>query len=75
VEYGILSLLPPIVTLLLAIYTGQVIISLFIGIVFSNLVINGWHFMGALNLSLEGIVNVFAEGWATKTIIFAFLIG
>ncbi len=74
-EYGILSLLPPIVTLLLAIYTGQVIISLFLGIVFSNLIINGWNILGALNMSLEGVIQVFSEGWATKTIIFTFLIG
>ena len=74
-EYGILSLLPPIVTLLLAIYTGQVIISLFLGIVFSNLIISGWAPLTALNMSLEGVIQVFSEGWATKTIIFAFLIG
>ena len=74
-EYGFLSLLPPIITLLLAIYTGQVIISLFLGIVFSNLIISGWAPLTALNMSLEGVINVFSEGWATKTIIFAFLIG
>ena len=74
-EYGILSLLPPIVTLLLAIYTGQVIISLFLGIVFSNLIISGWAPLTALNMSLEGVIQVFSERWATKTIIFAFLIG
>lgn len=74
-EYGILSIIPPIITIILAITTGQVVISLFLGIFFCNLILTDWNLITSLNHSLNGIVNVFSESWATKTLIFVFLIG
>lgn len=74
-EYGILSIIPPIITIILAITTGQVVVSLFLGIVFCNLIITDWNLISSLNQSLNGIIDVFGESWATKTLIFVFLIG
>ena len=74
-EYGIWSVLPPIIAILLAVRTKQVFISLFAGIFTAELIISGFQPLAALNTSLNGVVGVFAEGWITKTIIFSFLVG
>lgn len=74
-EYGILSILPPVIAILLAIVTKQVFISLFAGVFIGELIINKWAFFLSLTASLNDFVGVFAEGWITKTIMFSFLVG
>jgi Na+/H+ antiporter NhaC len=74
-DYGILSLLPSLLAILLAVITRQVFISLFAGIYIGKLVIHNWSFLPALNSSLDLIISIFANGWMTKTIIFSFLVG
>lgn len=74
-EYGILSIVPPLIAIILAVRSKQVFISLFAGIFAAELIMTGWSPTGALNNSLNGIISVFAEGWMTKTIIFSFLVG
>ena len=74
-EYGILTLLPPIIAIGLAIITKQVFISLFLGIVTGELILNSWNVFAAINGSLNEIVGIFSEAWITKTIIFSFLVG
>lgn len=74
-EYGILTIIPPLIAILLAIRSKQVFISLFAGIFVAELIMAKWSIIGALNSSLNGIVNIFTEGWITKTIIFSFLVG
>ncbi|MBM7624880.1 Na+/H+ antiporter NhaC family protein [Sporohalobacter salinus] len=74
-DYGLWSLLPPLIAIGLAVTTKQVFISLFLGIFAGELIINGWDFFIALNGSLNEMVGIFAEGWITKVIMFSFLVG
>ena len=74
-EYGILSILPSLIAIILAVITRQVFISLFAGIYIGKLVVLDWAFAKALNSSLDLVINVFSNGWMTKTIIFSFLVG
>lgn len=74
-EYGILTILPPIIAIFLAIRSKQVFISLFAGIYVAELILTGGHPVMAMRDSLTGIVKIFEEGWITKTIIFSFLVG
>ncbi|PAB60555.1 Na+/H+ antiporter NhaC family protein [Anaeromicrobium sediminis] len=74
-EYGFLTILPPIIAIALAIRSKQVFISLFAGIYVAELILADWNFITALNESLSGIVVIFQEGWITKTILFSFLVG
>ncbi|MCY6369157.1 Na+/H+ antiporter NhaC family protein [Clostridium ganghwense] len=74
-EYGLMSLLPPILAIILAVVTRQVFLSLFVGIFVGELTMKGWAFFPSLNSSLERIIAVFAEGWVTKTVIFSLLVG
>ncbi|MGM0445529.1 MAG: hypothetical protein ACQEQH_03910 [Bacillota bacterium] len=74
-DYGILSLLPPVIAIGLAILTKQVSISLFLGIVTGELILNSWDVFASINGSLNEMVGIFNEAWITKTIICSFLVG
>ncbi|PUU89195.1 MAG: Na+/H+ antiporter NhaC-like protein, partial [Halanaerobium sp.] len=74
-EYGILSILPPLIAILLALTTKQVFISLILGIFSGTMILTDWSFFAAVNMTLEEIVAIFSEAWITKTIIFSFLVG
>ncbi|MCY6960673.1 Na+/H+ antiporter NhaC family protein [Clostridium brassicae] len=74
-DYGIYSLLPPIIAIILAIVTKQVLISLFAGVFIGKLVLSGWAFFPALNDSMQSVIDVFQSQSNTKTIVFSFLVG
>ncbi len=74
-EYGILSILPPIFTIILAIYTKNVFIALFLGVFLGNFVIHGWDFFIALNSTLNGFISIFESHSNTIVIASILLIG
>ncbi len=74
-EYGAFSLLPPIIAIVLAIFAKDVIISLMLGIFSGFLILKHFHFGEAFVGMFDSIVHLFAEGWITKTVIFALLVG
>lgn len=72
---GILTLLPPVVAILLAILTRQVFISLFVGIFLGYVILSGGNpWLGFLD-TLQGLVDVFADAGNTRTIMFCALVG
>lgn len=74
-SFGILTLLPPLVAIILAILTRQVFIALVAGIFLGYTMLAGWNpFLGFMD-TLEGIVSVFADAGNTRTIIFCALVG
>lgn len=74
-EYGFLSILPPIIAIVLALRTKQVYIALLFGIWFSWVIINDWNFIDGTFAAIEGIINVFKSAGNTRTIIFSALVG
>jgi len=72
---GILSVLIPLFIIVAAIITQDVVVSLLLGIFLGELVIHHFHPMEATIALLDGFVGLFAEGWITKTILFALLVG
>lgn len=74
-EYGFLSLLPPVIALVLAFTTKQVALSLFIGIFFGRFIINDGSLFIALGNTLDGILNVFNSTGNVKTFIFTLFMG
>ncbi|MEA3490845.1 MAG: Na+/H+ antiporter NhaC family protein [Campylobacterota bacterium] len=74
-EYGILSLAIPLLTIILAITTKDVVISLFGGVFVGELVLHGYHPGDAFFATFDGLIALFAEGWITKTLIFMLLVG
>ncbi len=74
-EYGILSLLPPIIAIILAIVTRQVFVSLLFGIWLGWIVLSDFQiFQGSLN-ALQALVDVFKSSGNTRTIMFCALVG
>jgi tetracycline resistance efflux pump len=76
VEPSILSLLPPVVTIALAIATRRILLSLGIGIVLGALLYNGWNVLASISF-VAGVVGelIFAEGSITEEMyILAFVV-
>ena len=74
-EYGLLSLAPPIIAILLAIFTKQVFISLLFGIFLGWLIIKDWNFLDGIFASIQALVDVFQDAGNTRTIMFCALVG
>jgi Na+/H+ antiporter NhaC len=74
-EYGILSIAIPLLTIILAIITKDVIVSLLGGIFAGLLVLNGYNPLIAFVALFDGVIELLSEGWIAKTLLFALLIG
>ena len=74
-EYGILSIAIPLLTIILAIITKDVIVSLMGGIFAGLLVLNDYNPLAAFIALFDGIITLLSEGWIAKTLLFALMIG
>ena len=75
VHYGIFSLLPPVLAIVLAIASRQVFFSLLFGIWLGWLILSSWNpFTGTLN-TVQALVDVFQDAGNTRTIMFCALVG
>ncbi len=72
---GWLSVLPPLVAIVLAIWSKQVILSLFADIGMGFFVLNGFNPLTGLTAGLEGVINVFSDPGDTRVLVFTLLIG
>ncbi len=72
--YGWLSILPPVLAIVLAIWTRQVFISLFVGIWLGWVILTGGVISG-LAAAIQACVDVFKDNGNTRVIIFSSLIG
>ena len=63
-EYGFLSLLPPILAIIIAIITKQTIISLFIGVWLGATIINSWNpLVGFTYTITDTMIPSIADPW------------
>lgn len=69
------SVLPPILAIILAIWTKQVILSLFAGIWMGFTLLSGFNPITGVTAGLDGIVNVFSDPGDTRVLIFTLIIG
>lgn len=74
-HYGILSVLPPVLAIALAIKTKQVYISLSVGIFSGYLILANWHPLWALHETFTALIGTFADASNTQTILFCLLMG
>lgn len=75
-NFGWLSILPPLIAIVLAFVTKQVLLSLFLGIFIGATMLNGWNpFFGFLRSLDEFIVGSLADSWNASIIIFLLTIG
>ncbi|MGP1923486.1 MAG: Na+/H+ antiporter NhaC family protein [Arsenophonus sp. NEOnobi-MAG3] len=74
-DYGIWTIITPLITIILAMVIHQVILSLLIGILVGYTVINGNNILLGIQETVTGIIAIFAAPGNTQTIIFILLIG
>lgn len=72
---GLFSVLIPLFIIIMAIITKDVVVSLLTGIFLGELVIHNFNPLESIIAMLDGFIGLFAEGWITKTILFALLVG
>ena len=70
-----LSILPPVLAIVLAIWTRQVLLSLFAGIWLGYTLLNGYNPLVGVTDGLEGMVNVFGDAGDTRVLLFTLIIG
>ncbi len=69
------SVLPPVLAIVLAIWTKQVILSLFAGIWMGYTLLNGFNPLTGVTAGFDGIINVFTDPGDTRVLIFTLIIG
>ncbi len=74
-EYNSLSLIPPLLAIILAIVSKDVVLSLFTGLFAGHLIINSFNPASAFVSLFDGIIALLSEGWIAKTLLFALLVG
>jgi Na+/H+ antiporter NhaC len=75
-DFGWLSVLPPLLAIVLAFVTKQVLISLFLGIFVGAMMLNNWNpFYGFLRTLDKYMVGSLADSWNASIIIFLLAIG
>ncbi|HEY4611520.1 MAG TPA: Na+/H+ antiporter NhaC family protein [Bacteroidota bacterium] len=73
--YGWLSILPPVLAIVLAIWTRQVFLSLFLGIWSGWVILEGGNIVAGLGSAVQACIDVFKDAGNTRVIIFSSLIG
>ena len=74
-EPNFLSVLPPLLAILLAILSRQVIISLSMGIWIGYCLLASVNPLSGLALGIDGIIEVFSDAGDTRVLIFTLIIG
>lgn len=74
IKYGILSIIPPLVAIILSFMTKSVLPSLFTGILIGSIIIAGGFFPG-IAYSLEVLVENMTDPWNAKLLLFTFFMG
>lgn len=74
-ELGFLVILPPILAIILAIRTKQVIPSLLLGLLLGYLILSNWSPVDGILGTIDGLVGVFESAGNTRTVLFTLLIG
>ncbi len=74
-NYGLFSLLPPLIAIVLALKTKQVYISLVLGIWLGWLILSDWNPLTGTIATIDGFVEVFKSPGNTRTIMFSALVG
>jgi tetracycline resistance efflux pump len=69
------SILPPVIAIILAIWSKQVILSLFAGIWMGFTILNGFNPLLGVTAGFDGVINVFGDPGDARVVVFTLLIG
>lgn len=75
-EYGLLSLLPPLLAIIIAILTKQTVVALFLGVWFGATVINNWNPVLGFTYTINDVmVPSIADSWNAALILLVVFTG
>lgn len=75
-DFGILSLLPPIVAIVMAFATKQTILSLFAGVFIGSLMLSGWNpLLGLINTIGDFMLPTMGDEWNQSIVLMMIFIG
>jgi len=74
-EFGLVSVLPPALAIVLALVTKKVIPSLAAGILSGALILKSWNPIGAVGFSLQTMWGMVADSWNLSILAFLVLLG
>ncbi|MEO9477959.1 MAG: Na+/H+ antiporter NhaC family protein [Cyclobacteriaceae bacterium] len=74
-DLGFLTIIPPILAIILAIKTKQVIPSLLLGLLLGWLILADWNPLDGVLMTINSLISVFESAGNTRTIAFTLLIG
>ena len=74
-ESNWMSVLPPLLAIILAIVTRQVIISLGIGIALGYCILGSVNPLTGIAQAIDGVINVFSDSEDAKVLMFTLIIG
>ncbi|MCH8303482.1 MAG: hypothetical protein IH912_12080, partial [Proteobacteria bacterium] len=75
-DYGFLSVVPPLLTIVVAIYSRNVILALIIGILSGSMILTGYHpFNALLNAIEDQVLQEIASGTQVQVILAIMIIG
>jgi Na+/H+ antiporter NhaC len=74
-HYGIFSVLPPVLAIILAIKTRQVFVSLLFGIWLGWVILSNGDLINGTTATIQALVDVFKDSGNTRTIMFSSLVG
>ena len=74
-EFGILSILPSVLAIVLALVTKNVFLALLASLLVGNFILSGYNLMGMLVGTKDMIVNVFSSSSSTSIIIILLTLG
>ena len=74
-EANWMSVIPPLLAIVLAIITRQVILSLSVGIWIGFCLLESVNPVAGIGLALDGVVNVFSDAGDTRVLMFTLIIG
>ena len=74
-DAGSISILPPLLAIVLAIWSRQVYLSLAGGVWLGWTILEGWNPLAGLGAAIEAVVSVFGDPGDTKVLLFTLVIG
>ncbi|AEC51423.1 hypothetical protein PNA2_0506 [Pyrococcus sp. NA2] len=74
-DFGVLSLLPPLVAIVLAIWTKRVVFALFSGVWIGGVMATGWNPIAGTVKTFEWVIANVTDSWNATILVFDFLIG
>lgn len=74
-NFGLLALVPPLLTVALAVWTKDVVISLFLGILSGTMIVAGGNPFFAVVKLTDLLASMLADGWNIRIVLFCGLLG